>query len=54
VPAASAKYTRLKIDRRLIVLIDLAVASRARLLLLPPISKDQNYRRFADGRTLSR
>jgi len=52
VPAASAKYTRLKIDRRLIVLVGLAIASLAGLLLLPPISQDQGYHQFADKRIL--
>jgi len=39
-------------DRRVALLITVAVASLVGLLLLPPISQDQSYHDFADQRTL--
>ena len=41
-----------QIPRRVLVFLVLMAASLAALLLLPPISQDQNYHDFADQRTI--
>jgi Ceramidase len=52
-PTNQANVVRLmvRVDR-IVVMGILIIASLAGVLLLPPISQDQNYHRFADQRTL--
>jgi hypothetical protein len=45
------QFASVRPNRAMLIFVSLMAASLAVLLLLPPISQDQSYHRFADQRT---